>query len=101
MKNIMDEEQLLIKLKKLEMYQREEDIAYDEMKYTIKEMNQCYHSKNKDRFEQIYTELKQKFMVINRIHQNNIFVLQKNLEKYRNTKFKVENILNDADMYKG
>lgn len=97
MKNILNEEQLSIVVNKMDAYKRLEDVCFDNIYNHLRQINDHYQSKNTNRLDSKFLEINRKFKTINQIHNNNIFVVRKNIENYVSTKTKVENIFNKIE----
>ena len=57
---------------------------------SINNINNNYNSKNTSKFESIGMELYNKFSIIKANHENNLSVLLKAIEKYKNVSISVE-----------
>ena len=92
MKIFMDETLVHNSINKLEMYRKEEDLIFDDLKGMFTNFNYYYKSNNTKFSDKVVSELVNKFKIINSIHNDNLFVLRKNMELYNETRIEVENI---------
>lgn len=95
MENVMNIEELEKCTEKIKMYKKEEDLNMSSIKEKLQEIKYNYSSKNIETLSSIGMELIEKCKAINRIHQNNIMVLEKNIEIYKSNVVQVKNIFQD------
>ena len=97
MKSVLDEEKVITAVNKLEMFQKEENLNLDAFDSLFKNLSTYYQTSNSESFDSKVFELTQKFNIINKLHNNDVYVLNKNVENYKNTKIVVENILDNIN----
>lgn len=91
MASVMDTEQMNISIKKIKMYKDQESINFESIDNQLININNNYTTKNSQCLEALQFEISNKLSTITKKHNTNIFVLNENLNKYINTKIKVEN----------
>lgn len=97
MKKFLDEEEMTTTISKLDMYQKQEKLNFDAYNQVFQNLSYSYQTNNTKLLEQKKFEITKKFSVVSKLHDNNLLVLNKNLENYKSTITKVENILNDIN----
>lgn len=74
---------------KIKMYKHEEEISFSEINKNYKNINYSYNTDNRGRLIELENELISKFKIINKIHNDNIIVIDKNIRNYIKTSKKV------------
>jgi hypothetical protein len=97
MRSVIDEENLIKSIEKIKLLKKQEDINFEKIKENFRKINYCYDTSNTEYINAINEDLIGKLSVISRIHNNTIIILNKNLEKYRNTKVVVEKMFEKLD----
>ena len=77
-------EELEKSIEKIKLYKKEEDLNIDSINERIGAIKYNYTSKNIDGLKTLERDLIAKLKIINKIHENNIYVLEKNKEIYQN-----------------
>ena len=95
--NFIDEVQLEDSIKKLVMYKNNIDLSFDEIKIVLGEMNDTFETGNKKVFLELTDDLVQKKRIVTKIHNDNLYVLEKNLDNYRRTAKEVSHIFNNIE----
>lgn len=95
MKNILDEEKMIVTINKLDIYKKDEELNFDSIGNTLNNLITYYQTGNSELFDAKQFEVTSKFNVLSKIHNNNIFVLNKNLDNYKNTKLVVESVFDN------
>ncbi|MBO5138554.1 MAG: hypothetical protein J6B89_02825 [Bacilli bacterium] len=95
MKMYMDEEKVSKSIEKIKMYKKLEDVNFDNIIDEFDTISCFYNTSNKARIVGLQAELINKLNTISKIHNNKITILYKNLEKYKNTKLKVEGMFDN------
>ncbi len=84
MNSLMYIEELEKSIEKIKLYKKEEDLNIDSINERIGAIKYNYTSKNIDGLKTLERDLIAKLKIINKIHENNIYVLEKNKEIYQN-----------------
>lgn len=100
MKSVMDIEQIAKTIQKLYFYKKIESINFDDIKSSLNTMSGFYKTKNTPLLSNVNRVYDNKFRTINDYNETNIFIYNKNLEKYINTERDVSTIL-DKNIKKG
>lgn len=95
--NFIDEVQLEDSIKKLVMYKNNIDLSFDEIKIVLGKMNDTFETGNKKVFLELTDDLVQKKRIVTKIHNDNLYVLEKNLDNYRRTAKEVSHIFNNIE----
>lgn len=95
MKNFIDEERISKIIEKIRMYKKLEDVNFDNIKILFNNLVYLYNTSNKGALVNLQDEMINKLNTVSKIHNNKVIILYKNLEKYKNTKFKVENMFDN------
>lgn len=95
--NFIDEVQLEDSIKKLVMYKNNIDLSFDEVKIVLGKMNDTFETGNKKVFLELTDDLVQKKRIVTKIHNDNLYVLEKNLDNYRRTAKEVSHIFNNIE----
>lgn len=93
--NYLDINEIDKTIDKLELEVREEKLNCDDIKNSLENMNLFYKTNNTTKLSNIVFTLNNKLNTISKIHDNNIYVLRKNLEMYISTKDKVAKMFDD------
>ena len=93
--NYLDIDEIDKTIDKLDLEIREEKLNYDDIKNSLENMNLYYKTNNTAKLSDITFALNNKLNTILKIHDNNIYVLRKNLEMYISTKDKVAKMFDD------
>ena len=83
---------------KIKIYKHEEDISFSEINKNYKNINYNYNTGNTNRIIELENELINKFKIISRIHNDNIFVIDKNIYNYIKTAKDVTNTFGDINV---
>lgn len=76
---------------KVKVYQRQEDLIFDDLQKILNNLKYAYSTDNSKTIENINTIIQKKFSDIIVIHKNNIIVINKNIEKYENLQLQIAN----------
>lgn len=86
MESIIYEDKIENSIQKIGLLKKQEDINFEALAMSLKEMNTMYKTSQTSTLSSIQEEVKRSLEKIKSLHNNNIFVLQKNLDKYRELK---------------
>ena len=95
MENFLKEDAIETSLTKLESLISMEKKDLDDIKNYFNNVHYYYKSNNKSKIEELNSQFINKFKTIVNMHDNNLIVIKRNLQNYKDTKIKVENIFND------
>lgn len=95
MKNILNDELLKKSIEKIKIYQTDENNQLSNIKRIIDGIGYNYKSTNTNKIEELNLLISTKFNTMRNIHSNNIYVLNHNIDKYRNVRVQVENKFNN------
>lgn len=76
------------------IYQKEEKLNFSNIKIVFENINCHYQTKNTTKLTELEKELTKKLDIIKNNHQNNITIIEKNINKYKEMNRKTEKILN-------
>ena len=82
MDNVMNIEQINNIIDKITMYVNQECIIFDDLIKTINEFKYCYVTNNDKGIDNIENKITNKLPVVIRIHNDNVTVFNKNVQKY-------------------
>ncbi len=94
---MIDEIQLEDSIKKLAMYKNNIDLSFDEIKSDIEKLNSSFETENKNALLEFVDVLVQKKRIVTKMHNDNIYVLEKNLDNYRRTAKEVSHTFNNIE----
>ena len=80
---------------KARIYQTEEELNFNNIKEVLENKNYYYNTKNNKKLSEIENELINKLNVIKNMHQTNIAVIEKIINKYKDINQKTEKIFDD------
>ena len=80
---------------KARIYQTEEELNFNNIKEVLENKNYCYNTKNNKKLSEIENELINKLNVIKNMHQTNIAVIEKIINKYKDINQKTEKIFDN------
>lgn len=95
MENILNEEEIEHSIDKIKLYNGQEELNFENIKQALEQMKYHYRTKNADTLNVLHDNCAQKLAILIKIHNNNIEVLNKNLRRYKDTKFKVEKLFEE------
>lgn len=81
---------------KLLVYQRQEEICFENIIEQMKIINYLYITNNTNYLEDIKFELENKFKIINTNHYNNVLLLNNNIELYENATRKAIKVMEEG-----
>ena len=76
-------------MEKMNMFNKEELLLFGEIKNQFTNIGYTFDMPFSSFFEEKINQLYDKFSIIVKIHDNNILVLNRNIDKYLSTSFKV------------
>lgn len=80
---------------KAKMYIKDEELGILDIKETIENINRNYETDNVNKLEEIEIELNNSLKKINKNHNTDIYIIEKNINKYKEISKKTENIFKD------
>lgn len=95
MKSNMNVEQLGKINEKLKLYIRDEEIDFSNIKSILESINYNYDTGNVVKLEELEVELINKLKKINKNHNTDMLVIEKNINKYKELNQNTEKIFND------
>ena len=95
MRSILNEEEIILDCNKIKVYNNEENINLSKIRTILDNINYNYDSNNAKKLIEHIFEIDKKINIIKNIHFNNIYVLEKNVEKYQLIKNEVETTFNN------
>ena len=90
--------ELLNELEKFDVYKRDEDVFFDEVKSNLNILNSLYNTDNTNDLIDINLELEEKLKVINNIHNNYKVIINSTIDKYIEAERKVIDIFSDINV---
>ena len=84
MANVMRVEEVNSCLDKFKLYKEQEQLFIEDVINCLESIKISYHSDNGNKIENINLEIINKLKVISSVHNNNVTVIEKSIEKYRN-----------------
>lgn len=84
-------------INKLKMYKKEENLNFENIKNIFDNLDSAYNTNNKDKIEIIKSELILNCSNIEKIHNENIYFLDKKLNTYREKFDEGKRILDNID----
>ena len=84
MNDIMYVDEINLSIDKINMYIKEENIIFDDINNILTKMIHNYKTNNYNKIDMMSSEIINNLNTILKIHNNNIFVLEKNRDKYVN-----------------
>ena len=97
-KVFLDEEKMAISLDKISLYKREEELSFDNINNLIIGINSTYNTDNKRYLNSKVDSIRKKINLINRIHDNNINVLEKKIEIHLDLKRRNSSIMGSSNV---
>lgn len=94
MGNKVDIDELSIILEKIKMY-KEEEIDFNDINDLLSNINYNYNTGNRNNLDMLGAEITNNLNIISKIHNTNISILEKNINKILENELKVIQILND------
>ena len=85
------------RLENIKLHKKEEDIVFDETKKLFPNFKNCYKTDNTASLDELGEEIIQKSKIVTKIHNDNIFVIDKNIVGYINTSADALNVLKKID----
>ena len=82
-------------LEKLNMYKKSELVVFGELKNEFNNINYTFDMPFNKILDEKINQLYDKFSIIVKIHDNNLIVINKNIEKYLSTSYKVAQKFDD------
>lgn len=95
MGNKVDIDELSIILEKIKMYKEEEEIDFNDINDLLSNINYNYNTGNRNNLDMLGAEITNNLNIISKIHNTNISILEKNINKILENELKVIQILND------
>ena len=92
---IIENENLETSIKKLKMYKNSLDLNYEEIINNLEKLNCDFETENKVEFQNKQEECRKKGKVLNKIQNDNIYVLERSIEIYKETAERVANKFED------
>lgn len=83
MANVMKIEEINSCLDKFKLYKEQEQLFIEDVTKCLDSLKNSYYSNNSKRIENINLEIINKLKVISNVHNNNVTVIEKNIDKYR------------------
>ena len=90
MKSIIDEESLRKCLQKIELYKKEEKIKFMNINNLYIQDRNNYETSNTDKNEKKKEEISNRFITIERLHDQETKIITDNIEKYNTLKVETE-----------
>lgn len=84
----VNEEELERSIEKIQLYKNSANIKFDEMMKSLEKLNLEFDTGNRKHFQNLQHEFDVKGNMVNKLHNNNIYVLEKTLSNYRETALK-------------
>jgi len=82
-------------MEKLDMYKKSELVVFGELKNEFSNISYTFDMPFSKLFEEKINQLYDKLSIIVKIHDNNLIVINKNIEKYLTNSFKVAQKFDD------
>lgn len=98
MKNVMKIEEINSCLDKFNLYKEQEELFIEDVINCFDSIKTGYRSNNSNKIENINLELLNKLKVISNIHNNNVTVIEKSIEKYRNADVVAKNLFENIEI---
>ena len=98
MKNVMKVEEINSCLDKFNLYKEQEELFIEDVINCFDSIKNGYRSNNSNKIENINLELLNKLKVISNIHNNNVTVIEKSIEKYRNADVVAKNLFENIEI---
>lgn len=98
MKNIMRIDYVNSSLDKFKLYKKQEQLLVDSITGCLEEIKYNYQSNNSKKVDNLNNELVEKINIIANIHDNNIIVIERAIEKYRIAEAKSKKIFEDIEI---
>lgn len=95
MKNYLDIENIMIVEEKIKSYIKDEDEKLKKLNNIITNFSGNYSSKNDFSLDEVHNICKNSMNLLNRIHNTDILVIDKNIEKYRTIAEMVSTVFED------
>lgn len=98
MKNIMRIDYVNSSLDKFKLYKKQEQLLMDSITGCLDEIKYNYQSNNSKKVDNLNNELVEKINIIANIHDNNVIVIERAIEKYRIAEAKSKKIFEDIEI---
>lgn len=98
MKNIMRIDYVNSSLDKFKLYKKQEQLLVDSITGCLEEIKYNYQSNNSKKVDNLNNELVEKINIIANIHDNNVIVIERAIEKYRIAEAKSKKIFEDIEI---
>lgn len=85
-------------LDKFKLYKEQEELFVEDVINCFDRIKNNYRSNNSIKIENLNLEISNKLKVISSVHNNNITVIEKNIEKYRTTDATVKNLFENIEI---
>ena len=95
---IMKIEEVNSCLEKFKLYKEQEELFIEDAINCIEGIKNSYHSNNSDKLDNINLEIINKLNVISKIHNNNVTVIEKNIDKYRSANITTRNLFEKIEI---
>lgn len=82
MKKFLEPEEMSICKDKIELYKDEESVNFDELKRILNRISSAYSTDNTSIINNLNLELTRNMNKINKIHDNNVFVINERIEAH-------------------
>lgn len=98
MKNIMKIDYVIGSLDKFKMYKEQEQLLLDSITSCFEKIKYNYQSNNSKKINNLNNELVEKTNIIGNIHDNNVVVIERAIEKYRIAEAKSKKLFEDIEI---
>lgn len=95
MNSNMQVENLKNIIEKINLYKKNELEIFGDFKNIFNNIKYCFDMSYSDSFDEKIGEIYNKFALISKVHDNNIVVINRNIDKYLNSTLKVSQIFED------
>ena len=95
MKSNINIEQLGKINEKLKLYIKDEELEIADIKSILNSINYNYDTDNAKKIEEVQLELTNKLKIINKNHNTDIFIIEKNIDLYKEINKNTEKIFKD------
>ena len=85
-------------LDKFKLYKEQEQLFVEDVINCLDSIKNSYHSNNGNKMENINLEIINKLKAISRVHNNNVIVIEKSVEKYKNADVVAKNIFDNIEI---
>ena len=80
---------------KLKLYVRDEELEFSDIRRTLNDINYNYDTDNTKKIEELELELINKLKIINKNHNTDIFIIESNINTYKELNKNTEKIFKD------